>query len=655
MGKTTAEAQATPNAPDPRENFVVRAPATIFADASDVERIAKRLIPLYHKHLAAARIRYLFRIGGAWKTGGKDVLGKAAKLGTQQQFLSEDFDAVVLIDADRWEELDPAQREALVDHELCHYVQATDKYEIPIMQPNGRPVLKLRAHDVEEFVEVIQRHGLWDIDLVHAGKAIRQIPMELEEDGGLPDDTQIEITGPDGQTATGTVGDLKRVADMAEHRGRRRGWCVMARAKATVTAAAPLSEFQDVMIADIHVSPQVRKTFDQAALDELAASIREHGVIQPLIVRPVDPAGFELVAGERRLRASKLAGLAWVPCRVMELTDQQAAKLQLLENLQRKDLDPIEEAEGYDRLIREHGAKAVDLARELGVSEALISNRRRLLRLPEPVREEISRGNFAPATAMAVIGLSAYPDVVTDSVEMLQKCHTPSAQAAAAVEDRLTRVQPVVALKKGVNMPWACNACADHSKCPCRHELTTGHSYAKAVCLDRERYKQLEAEAKAAQPEPEKPNPTVERSAPYTYPNWEEEQRKREAALVAATEALSTEVRDLAPRKDLAQTHVALIAARLVLENDHRRDWSERMREFGFGLLIDTLADDGADDGDTQDRVLRWLSKQDVPTLLQIALTFAVEPMPGRDCGLTDWWRQRCGLPVEPEPTAAEA
>lgn len=221
---------STQPAPDPREAFVVRQPSTIFADAPDVERIAKRYIAAHHKHLSGARIRYQFRLADGWKSGGKDVAGKAAKLSAQQQFMSGDFDAVITIDANRWEELSPEQREALVDHELCHYVQAEDRDGIPVMQPNGRPVLKIRAHDVEEFVAVIQRHGLWDIDLVHAGKAIRQIPMDLEasEDEeadderdaaqGVRDDVRIEIRGPNGEAATGTIGDLRRVADLAEHR-----------------------------------------------------------------------------------------------------------------------------------------------------------------------------------------------------------------------------------------------------------------------------------------------------------------------------------------------------------------------------------------------------------------------------------------------------
>jgi|GEM_PF-2278419 len=446
------------------------------------------------------------------------------------------------------------------------------------------------------------------------------------------------------------------------------------------TAASPTSEYREIPIGDIQTAPQVRKVFDQAALDELAQSIREHGVIQPLIVRPVDGA-FVLVAGERRLRAAKLTTFERVPCRVMQLTDEQAAKLQLLENLQRRDLDAIEEAEGYDALIREHGARAVDLARELGVSEAHISNRRRLLRLPEDVRAEISRGNLAPATAMAVIALSAYPDVARRAAEVLQRDQIPSSRAQATVDAWLCNASvpglgriPVVELLKGRTAPWLCQAQCDHSQCPCRHELSGGYPEAKAVCLDPERYQQVEAAA--AQPKPEtsaareaapagavgdEPVTIWTQEGSYTQSQWEAEMREREAQRAAATEALNAQVRELGPREDLQTDHVALIAARLVFENDHRRDWSERLREFGCGLLIDTMTEDGAGDEDQQTRVLRWLAKQDVPTLLQIALMFAVEPLPARDCGLTDWWRQRCGVaaaqadPAEPaEPVVAD-
>lgn len=223
------EPQRPSSAPDLRGG-VIRAPSTTFTDALPVRDLARTVIQRWHPHLAASDIRYLFRQGGAWMTGGKTILGKVAKLGTQQQFLAEGADAVILIDEERWEKLDEAQRLALVDHECAHLVQATDKDECPLFQDNGRPVLRVRAHDVEEFVEVIQRHGLWDIDLVHAGKAIRQIPLPLNSvreepgDASLGDDTHIELSSPDGRSVSMTGAEFKSaVTDLAARRGRRRG------------------------------------------------------------------------------------------------------------------------------------------------------------------------------------------------------------------------------------------------------------------------------------------------------------------------------------------------------------------------------------------------------------------------------------------------
>lgn len=176
----TKEAQSTPPSRPDQTAGAVRAPATVFHDAPEVEEIASQAIRDWHPHLRDARIRYLWRDGGAWTSGSKTVLAKASKLGSQAQFLSEDFDAVILVDTNRWAELSEEQRVALVDHELAHLRQSTGgKYDLPLVQPNGRPVLHVVRHDVEEFVDVIRRHGLWDIDLTHAAKVIRQVPIPL--------------------------------------------------------------------------------------------------------------------------------------------------------------------------------------------------------------------------------------------------------------------------------------------------------------------------------------------------------------------------------------------------------------------------------------------------------------------------------------------
>ena len=124
---------------------------------------------------------------------------------------------------------------------------------------------------------------------------------------------------------------------------------------------------------------QPRKVFDEAALADLAESIAQHGVLQPLLVRPLARGGYQLVAGERRWRASRLAGLTEVPVVVREMSDQEAAELALIENLQRQDLNPMEEALGYRTLMEQYGMTQEDAARAVGKSRPAVANALRLL------------------------------------------------------------------------------------------------------------------------------------------------------------------------------------------------------------------------------------------------------------------------------------
>ena len=124
---------------------------------------------------------------------------------------------------------------------------------------------------------------------------------------------------------------------------------------------------------------QPRKTFDEAALDELAESIKQHGVLQPLLVRPLPNGGYQLVAGERRWRASRRAGLREVPVVVKELTDTETMEIAIIENLQREDLNPIEEAEGLQALIDKCGFTQEEVASSVGKSRPAIANSLRLL------------------------------------------------------------------------------------------------------------------------------------------------------------------------------------------------------------------------------------------------------------------------------------
>ena len=135
---------------------------------------------------------------------------------------------------------------------------------------------------------------------------------------------------------------------------------------------------------------QSRLVFDEISLEELAASIREHGVLQPILVRPLEDGEFQLIAGERRWRASRAAGLATIPALVEEIDDDTALEISIIENLQREDLSPLEEATMYDRMVREHGYSVRRLAQKLGKDKGYLENRLRLADAPQEIRELVS-------------------------------------------------------------------------------------------------------------------------------------------------------------------------------------------------------------------------------------------------------------------------
>ncbi|HET7167778.1 MAG TPA: ParB/RepB/Spo0J family partition protein [Candidatus Limnocylindrales bacterium] len=146
-----------------------------------------------------------------------------------------------------------------------------------------------------------------------------------------------------------------------------------------------------VPIDHIEANPQQpRLAFNQETLDELAASIREHGVLQPILVRPVGPNRYQLIAGERRWRASTLAGLASIPALIEEIDDDTALEISIIENLQREDISPLDEAAMYDRMVREHGYSIRKLADKIGKDKGYLENRLRLADAPEEVRALVS-------------------------------------------------------------------------------------------------------------------------------------------------------------------------------------------------------------------------------------------------------------------------
>lgn len=148
---------------------------------------------------------------------------------------------------------------------------------------------------------------------------------------------------------------------------------------------------------------QPRKTFDEAAIEELAQSIKQHGVLQPLLVRPIPSGGYQLVAGERRWRACRIAGLNKVPVVIKELTDTETMEIAIIENLQREDLNPIEEAEGLQALIDKCGYTQEEVAVSVGKSRPAIANSLRLLRLPQEVRDMTKNGDISAGHARALL------------------------------------------------------------------------------------------------------------------------------------------------------------------------------------------------------------------------------------------------------------
>ena len=151
---------------------------------------------------------------------------------------------------------------------------------------------------------------------------------------------------------------------------------------------------------------QPRKQFDEEALNELADSIAKHGVLQPLLVRPLLNGSYQLVAGERRWRASRIAGLTEVPVVIKELTDAQVAELALVENVQREDLNPLEEANGYKELSDKYGYTQEEISSMVGRSRSAVANALRLLSLPSEVQELVMEGKLSAGHAKAIMSAS---------------------------------------------------------------------------------------------------------------------------------------------------------------------------------------------------------------------------------------------------------
>jgi len=206
-----------------------------------------------------------------------------------------------------------------------------------------------------------------------------------------------------------------------QKKGLGRGLGALIPSAESKTESRPESNPLEVAVDRITPSLfQPRRTFDEAKLEELAGSIRNQGIIQPLVVRRKDD-GYELIAGERRWRASMKAGLSRVPVVVREASDHEALQLALVENLQREDLNPIEEASGYRRLQEEFHWSQEEMADRVGKSRPAIANSLRLLSLPAAVQQEVVAGNLPAGQARALLGLHTEPLIISASREVIAK------------------------------------------------------------------------------------------------------------------------------------------------------------------------------------------------------------------------------------------
>lgn len=150
---------------------------------------------------------------------------------------------------------------------------------------------------------------------------------------------------------------------------------------------------------------QPRSVFDEVSLNELSESIKQHGIIQPITVRKLPSGYFQIIAGERRWRAARMAGLTEIPVNIIQADDKQAAELALVENLQRTDLNPVEEARGYQRLIKEFGLTQEEAAQSVGKSRPTITNAMRLLALPEEVLDLLEGNHISAGHARALLAI----------------------------------------------------------------------------------------------------------------------------------------------------------------------------------------------------------------------------------------------------------
>ena len=200
-------------------------------------------------------------------------------------------------------------------------------------------------------------------------------------------------------------------------------------------------------------SEQPRETFDEQALQELADSIAQYGVIQPIVARKLDTGYYQIIAGERRWRAARMAGLEEVPVRVLEADDRRTAELALVENLLREDLNPIEEAKGYQSLIRDYGLTQEETAKSVGRSRPAITNSLRLLSLSPAVMELVEKKELSAGHARALIPITDGGRQLEAAREVISK--SLSVRRTEQLASRLQRETPKKQENSGLTVDYA--------------------------------------------------------------------------------------------------------------------------------------------------------------------------------------------------------
>lgn len=203
-----------------------------------------------------------------------------------------------------------------------------------------------------------------------------------------------------------------------------------------------------------------RRYFDEAELQDLAGSIRQHGIVQPVVVRTIGTDRYEIIAGERRWRAAQLAGLVEIPVIVRDVDDRTALELAIVENVQRADLNPLEEALGYEQLIAEHGYTQNDLGEIIGKSRSHVANSLRLLKLPNPVRDMLADGSLSAGHARALVSTPdpvalaktiAQKGLSVRDAEKLAQNHIKAQQAPSPAEIREPKDSDTIALERSLS------------------------------------------------------------------------------------------------------------------------------------------------------------------------------------------------------------